>query len=268
MELREFATNILQGPTLEHKLQPPPEGLSALTDLDPGAAIPWSPPAREPKLAIASKKERRPIPKPSSLHDPVMRLRTLHTFANHELMAVELMAWALLAYPDAPAAFRRGLAWLIVEEQRHVSIYVERIEALGGFFGQEPLNDHFWRVAPELTTPLQWVCAMNLTFEQANLDHAPEFATHFREAGDELSAQLLDQIEQDEIHHVAFGVRWLKHFSPKGADQFESFKQNLTGLNEPKRARSKARFNAAARRAAGLDEHFIEAMKDALHTQR
>ena len=265
MELRDLATQIMDGPTLDHKLLEPPEGLAALTDHDPGPATPWREPAREPRLAISPKAARRSLPHPDSLRDVAMRRRVLHTFANHELMAVELMAWALLAYPEAPAAFRRGLAWLIVEEQRHVRLYVERLEALGGALGQEPLNDHFWRVAPELKTPLQWVCAMNLTFEQANLDHAPEFAAHMRRAQDEQSALLLEQIERDEIHHVAFGARWLERLAPQEQrhDLFALFERSLTGHHSPARAKGRARFNEQARQAAGLPQAFIDAMRQA-----
>lgn len=260
MELRQFAHNIFFGPTLQEKLAPPPEGLPKLTDDDPGQSIQWTNPTRDERLSIAPKKARKTLPHPQALHDPAMRARCLHLFANHELMAVELMAWAILAYTDAPRAFRRGLAWLIVEEQRHVQLYVDRLADLGVQFGDQPLNDHFWRVAEGLTTPLEWVCAMNLTFEQANLDHAPIFEEHFRKAGDEQSAQLMAQIQADEVHHVAFGIRWLKHFAPN-QNTFETYIANLTGYNSPDRARGKQLFNEQARRAAGLDDDFIEQMR-------
>lgn len=260
MELRAFAQSILNAPDLAGKCAPPPEGLSALTDDVPGLPQPWTQPARSERLSIAPKRSRKGLPHPDSLHDPVMRARCLHLFANHELMAVEVMAWAVLAYPDAPKAFRRGLAWLIEEEQRHVMLYVDRLDELGVCFGDLPLNDHFWRVAPSLTTPLEWVCAMNLTFEQANLDHAPLFEAHFRAAGDEQSAQLMAQIQEDEVHHVAFGARWLKRFAPN-ADTWDTFNAHLTGYNSPDRARAKHTFNEDARRAAGLDESFIDGMR-------
>lgn len=262
MELRQFAHDIFFGPTLTEKLTPPPDGLASLSDVTPGQSIPWTNPARAPHLHIAPKKQRKGLPHPSALTDPIMRIRCLHLFANHELMAVELMAWAILRYTDAPKAFRRGLAWLIVEEQRHVQLYLDRLHTLGAQFGDLPLNDHFWRVAPDLTTPLEWVCAMNLTFEQANLDHAPLFEQYFRDAGDTQSAQLMAQIQKDEIHHVAFGLRWLKHFSSPQDNTFDTYTAHLTGYNSPDRARGKQWFNEEARRAAGLDEDFIDKMKN------
>lgn len=253
MELRELACRILDVPTLQARLEPVPE---ELTDDDPGPARPWRAPARPPSLQIAPKPARKSIPHPDALHDPAMRARCLHIFANHELMALELMAWAILAYPQAPAAFRRGLGWLIAEEQRHLRLYIERLEALGVRFGDVPVNDHFWRLAPQLTTPLEWVCAMNLTFEQANLDHAPAFAEHFRRFDDHDSAALMDRITDDEIKHVGFGARWLAHFAGPEADLYEVFASQLTAYNSLDRARGPA-FNAEARRQAGLDEVFI-----------
>lgn len=262
MELQQLAKTILYTPTLEARFFLPEGGLTSLTDHDPGKPQPWIEPLRPENLQIAPKKKRKSLPHPSSLHDPAMRVRCLHTFANHEMMALELMAWALLAYPDAPPAFRRGMAWLIQEEQRHLALYIERIEDNNARFGDLPVNDHFWRIAPLLDTPLKWVCALNLTFEQANLDHAPVFARYFRKAGDEKSAALMDQIVEDEIKHVGFGVRWLRHFSNGVLSDFETFTQNLNDYMGIERAKGDE-FNVEARRLAGFDDDFIQALKTA-----
>ena len=185
-----------------------------------------------------------------------MRIRCLHTFANHELMAIELMAWALLAYPDAGPAFRRGLAHILVDEQRDLTLYMDRIAALGEQFGNLPVNDHFWRCAPSLTTPLKWVCAMSLVFEQANLDHAPVFARHFDAVGDADSAELMRIIERDEIHHVGFGAHFLMQNTSSSQNAYDVWVENLTFHNTPDRARGQE-FNDEARRQAGLGDEFI-----------
>ena len=259
MELRDFAIRLLHADTLEGKLYRPPGGMAALTDREPGAPVAWDQPSRPVELCIAPRKERKRLPAPASLHEPDMRVRCLHAFANHELMAVELMAWALLAYPQAPAGFRAGLVRLIFDEQRHLKLYMDRIAELGARFGDLPVNDHFWRCADSLTTPLKWVCAMNLTFEQGNLDHAPVFEEHFRAVEDHRSGDIMRQILEDEIFHVGFGVQWLKHYAPTERP-FEAYVANLTFHNAPGRARSEV-FNVEARRRAGLDEAFIEAMQ-------
>ncbi|RAL21817.1 DUF455 domain-containing protein [Lujinxingia litoralis] len=262
MRLRDFAERLLHATTLEQKLMPPEGGYAALTDHDPGEPRAWSAPGRPPELEIAPRRHRFKFPHPDNLAEPEMAVRALHTFANHELMAIELMAWALLAYPEAPASFRAGMVRLIADEQCHLKLYADRIAELGARFGDLPVNDHFWRCAPSLTSPLKWVCAMNLTFEQGNLDHAPYFEEQFRRVGDLKTAQILEKIFEDEIHHVGFGASWLRQNTPQGQSSFEIYCQNLTFHNEPARARG-ANFNPEARRRAGLDEDFVAGMRRA-----
>lgn len=259
MELTAFAERVLMGTTMEDKFFVPAGGLRALADKNRPAARAWREPGRPATLVIGDKRTRKRLPAPEALHDPQMRVRCLHTFANHELMALELMAWALLAFPEAPKAYRIGLAHIILDEQKHLRLYMDRIAALGGTFGDLPLNDHFWRVAPSLTDPLKFASAVNLTFEQANLDHAPMFARYFDNVEDHDSAALMRHIAQDEIAHVGFGARVLRDHA-RGRDTFEVWSENLTFHNEPKRARG-TEFNEELRREAGLDEAFIRRMR-------
>ncbi len=261
MELSTFAERILFADTLEGKFYRPPQGLDGLTDRAPGTPRKWSEPGRPDELEIAARDARLKFPHPDNFGDPAMAVRALHTFANHELMAIEMMAWALLAYPDAPSAFRAGLVRLIADEQRHLQLYTNRIQELGARFGDLPVNDHFLRCAPALTSPLKWVCAMNLTFEQANLDHAPYFGDHFRRHGDLTSAEILDIIYEDEIHHVGFGARWLSRYRSDDETSFEAYVSNLTFHNDAIRARGES-FDIRARRRAGLDDAFICGMAD------
>lgn len=261
MEIRDWALRVFGADTLAEKLYSPPGGVRELTDREPGQPIPWARPARPPELQIAPRGERLKFPSPKALYRPDMRIRCLHTFANHELMAVELMAWALLAFPQAESSFRLGLAKILIDEQRHVRLYADHLELMGAPFGSLPVNQHFWRVAEQISSPLDWVCAMHLTFEQANLDHAPMFARLFREVEDEASALVMDTIFRDEISHVRFGSRWLKAYRPEGSSMFETFVAHSHDRTTPLDRARGTEFQIEARRKAGLDEEFIAALE-------
>src|SRR5687767_3470708 len=99
MELREFAGRVLLSDSLDEKLAPPAE---PLTDDRPGPAIVTpDAPGRPPGLRMAGRGDRVELPPERDLHRDEPRAVLLHLFANHELLATELMALAILRFPDA-----------------------------------------------------------------------------------------------------------------------------------------------------------------------
>src|SRR4051794_34416247 len=111
------------GETLDDKLAPPPDDLE-LEDGEPALRI--AGPGRPASLPIRRGRDAR-VPPIAGMRDPAQRARILHALANHELQAIELFAWALLAFPDAPLPFRRGLVAILAEEQRHCELYLARL---------------------------------------------------------------------------------------------------------------------------------------------
>ena len=258
VELREIALAILGTPDLEAKLRPAPPRTS---DERPGPRLVIERPARTAGLAIVSSREAR-VPPLEGMADPRQRPRILHALANHELQAVELFAWALLAFPDAPREFRAGLLSLIGDEQRHTRAYAERLAEWGVRLGDHPVTGYFWSKVPGLTTPLRFVCAMGLTFENANLDHCADYAAAARAAGDLRTAELLDRVAADEVEHVRFGVRWLEAWRDEGRSQLETYSRNVDWPLRPALARGKT-FHLEPRERAGLDPEFIRALSEA-----
>ena len=134
----------------------------------------------------------------------------LHSFANHELLAIEMMAAALLIYPhekEEQKRFKRGVLSALKDEQKHLGLYIARLNELGYEFGDFPLNDFFWRQMDKLKTPSQYAAVMALTFESANLDFAQFYAKIFRSFDDEKTASILDVVLKDELSHVGPGAR-------------------------------------------------------------
>jgi uncharacterized ferritin-like protein (DUF455 family) len=193
--------------------------------------------------------------------DPAQRRRILHGLANHELQAAELFAWALLAFPDTPPGFRRGLAHILQDEQRHTRMYIARLEDTGVCFGDLPVNFYFWKKTIHIHSPLDFICAMSLTFENANLDHTVDYEEAARRAGDPKTAAVIEQIHRDEIEHVRFGWTWLHRWKGEDESAWDVWRSHLTWPLRPLRARGST-FYRAGREAAGLDAEFIRRLEE------
>jgi uncharacterized ferritin-like protein (DUF455 family) len=262
MEIRELAERILFSPSLEEKLTTP----NSFTDEHPGTPLPApSTPARPPELLFKPPGANpSPFPGDRDLENPATRGRLLHFFANHELLATELMALVLLRFPHAPPAFRRGVALTLRDEQRHTRLYLDRLQSCGVTFGELPVSGYFWRTLAPMENPMDYVAGLSLTFEQANLDFCQHYAQCLRTAGDPDSATLLDGIVRDEIGHVAYGLKWFRRWKNPSESDWDAFCHVLRFPLSPRRARG-ITFNFAGRQAAGLDPDFIARL--AVHAQ-
>ena len=143
MELRDFAEQVLFSTTLAEKLSCPDH----ITDEKPGTelvtpAAPGRPKALQFK---ATGEARDSFPGTRNLERESERGKLLHFFANHELLATELMALVLLKFPEAPAAFRKGVLQTLKDEQEHTQLYLQRMKQCGIQFGDLPVSGYFWR---------------------------------------------------------------------------------------------------------------------------
>lgn len=252
MELRAWAERILSADTLEEKLLIP----EVITDCKPGSPFFWKEPIRPIGMGFRPHTRKDRLPSFTEHGDPDKRAICLHRFAGHELLAVEIMAYALLAFPDAPKGFRKGVAHTLREEQEHVRLYMQRLHALGVRFGDLPLYRHFWSCTPYLKDPVQYVSVMSLTFEMANLDFAPTYGASFEKHGDVDSAKLMERILKDEIGHVSFGWNWLKKLTSK-ENLWEVWKEAIAPHMKIEQARG-AQFFAEHRQKAGIAKEWIE----------
>lgn len=258
MELYDWAQSLLCANTIEQKLFSPDK----LTDHKIQKPIFWDTPSRPYGMAFNKRSKEEKLPKNKELAQADKRAICLHRFAGHELLAIEIMAFALLAFPDAPRHFRMGIASTIKDEQRHLALYISRLKAFGLEFGQLPLYKHFWAYVKFYEHPLHFVSSMNLTFEMANLDFAPMYGALFEQFHDFASRDLMSIILHDEIKHVSFGWNWLKKFKPHACSAWECWQQYQGPLLFPKRAKGKV-FFAQHRRKAGIEESYIQQLKHA-----
>jgi uncharacterized ferritin-like protein (DUF455 family) len=257
MELRDFARRILESPSIDAKLIPLDVPAS-----DDAPGLPERPalPARPSGLTFCGRRESPPMPRPEAFADPRRRAIAHHIMANHELQALEVMAFVILAFPEAPGEFRRGLVRIMADEQRHTRLHLDRLRDLGMQFGEIPVNGYFWNKAQQFQSLLDYLAGLPLTFEGCNLDHTLEFETWFRQAGDERSAGVMRAIHRDEIQHVAFGLHWLQILKPPELSDWEAYTAHLYWPLRPEKSRGRT-FHRDARLAAGMSPEFIEKLE-------
>jgi uncharacterized ferritin-like protein (DUF455 family) len=259
MEISELAERVLFGNSIEDKLAP----MGAFADHRPGPPVqaptrPGRPPALDLDRAATGSRVR--FSDLRRLDSDKERGLVLHFFCNHELLALELMALALLKFPDAPPRFRRGLAHTLADEQRHVQLYLERMARIGISFGDIPVSDFFWRSIAPMSSPLDFVTRLSLTLEQANLDYAIHYAAVYRRLGDTATATILEQVYRDEISHVRHGLVWFDRWRDPNLSQWEGYCDVLAEPLSPGRAKGIG-FNRQGRRRAGLSDDFIDQLE-------
>ena len=264
ISIREFCQRILLRGDLESKLAPPDSGMMSRLSDEPGEApILIDLPARDPGLRMSGGSNR--LPRPGQLAEPAERILCLSRFAHHELMAVELFAWALLRWPDLPPLLRRGLLSALADEQRHCRLYLNRLRAHGGRFDTDDHSDYFWQQAAAIAASPDgaraFLAAMGLTLEQANLDFTLTYRDGFTEAGDEESAAVCQTVHDEEIAHVALAIRWMERLddSKREGEQgdLDRYLECVPFPLGPARAKGR-RFEVGPRRKAGLSEAMIE----------
>lgn len=259
MEIRAIADRILSAETLDEKLA---LWEAPVTDHAPGAAERRRVPGRPRSLQFAPRRTAPAMPAPALFNEPAKRAVAHHIMANHELQALEVMAFVLRAFPDAPSEFRRGLLEVMADEQRHTRMHIQRAASLGLEFGALPVNSYFWNKAQDFTSVLDYLAGLPLTFEGCNLDHTLEFEQHFLAVGDRRSAAVIRTIHRDEIRHVAFGIAWLRQLKPADASDWDVYVQHLHWPLRPAKAIG-ARFHRAPRLQAGLSEDFVRQLETA-----
>ena len=215
-----------------------------------GEATPPPRPARpERPLLLAP----RDMPKRRHAGALAGRIALLHAVAHIELNAIDL-AWDLIARFGAsgmPAAFFDDWLGVAAEEAEHFALLAARLKALGAVYGDLPAHDGLWEAAAATAHDIvARLAIVPLVLEARGLDVTPEMARRLDRAGDAESAAVLARIYDDEIGHVAVGVRWFEALCrERGLDPQAAFgdrvRRYFTGALKPP-------FNDEARARAGF----------------
>ena len=187
------------------------------------------------------------------------RLAFLHAIAHIELNAIDL-AWDIVCrFPDEamPREFFDDWVNVAADEARHFDLLAKRMDDLGGAYGELPAHDGLWEAAEQTTDDLMARLALvPMVLEARGLDITPGAIEKLRANGDIKSADILKTISDEEVPHVAAGVRWLTFLAKqRGIERVAAFHEIVRSRFK---GQIKPPFNHAARDKAGMDRAFYE----------
>ena len=240
--IEESCKSILFGTRLSDKLV---EGVPRIKRHQALKEVPECP-GRPDNLVFSKPGIKAVFPESHKMYLAETRGLVLHFFANHELLALELMALALLKFPDSEHAFKSGILRTMGEEQHHLKLYIQRMKDLGVRFGDYPVNRFFWNHISRMKNPVDYTVLMSMTFEQANLDFAQIYQKIFRDVDDKQSSLLLQTVLEDEIRHVSHGLKWFRTWNSSGyqvtKNDWTEYCKHVSPFFSPARAKGPAFF--------------------------
>jgi hypothetical protein len=143
----------------------------------------------------------------------ISRRERLHRHMNNETGALEIAALCVADHPEAPWELRMLLARQAADEARHATLLYRRLRELGGHKGEFPIANYEWGVTGMLDNLPGRLAVQNRTFEAGLIDLLGALRNTWREAGDEVTADVLDGVLADEITHVRFANQWIRRMT-------------------------------------------------------
>ncbi|KAG2018619.1 hypothetical protein CC2G_008038 [Coprinopsis cinerea AmutBmut pab1-1] len=179
-------------------------------------------------------------------------------------------------HPNLPPAFFADFTKMALDESKHFSLLVSRLNALSPStpYGSMPVHAGLWESATVTSTSLlSRLAIIHLVHEARGLDVNPATIEKFRRAGDAETVDVMEIIHADEVTHVTAGHRWFVW-----ACQQEDERNRKEGREERvdpvKRFREEVKrgwtgeikgpFNVEARERAGLTPEFYQDLRGEL----
>lgn len=142
------------------------------------------------------------------------RIALIHAIAHIELNAIDL-GWDIItrfAAPDLPNAFYDDWVQVAEDEAKHFDMLVGRLKQLGATYGDLPAHDALWEMAESTSDDiLARLALVPMLMEARGLDTTPATVERLERTGDTATAAIMAKIGDDEISHVAAGVRWFEY---------------------------------------------------------
>ena len=175
-----------------------------------------------------------------------------HALAHIEFVAIDLaldMAGRFGA--EMGPQFVSDFLAVAGDEAMHFALLDRHLRAMGSYYGALPAHDGLWQAAADTSHDVAArLAVVPMVLEARGLDVTPFTLERVRAQGDLVGSRILERILDDEIRHVAIGV---KHFNSSAEKRGKSPESLWIALvRRHYRGGLKPPFNDSARSTAGL----------------
>ena len=202
----------------------------------------------------------RAMPKRAAGGGPEARIALWHALAHIEFVAIDLALDMAGRFGGAMGeGFVSDFLAVAADEAMHFTLLDRHLRLLGSYYGALPAHDGLWQSAAKTRHDVAARLAIvPMVLEARGLDVTPATLAKVRQQGDRRGARILERILDDEIRHVAIGI---KHFVKVAGDRAQP-PQNLWQelVKSYFRGSVKPPFNDSARAAAGLSREWYAAI--------
>jgi len=190
------------------------------------------------------------------------RMAMIHSLVHIESVAIDL-SWDIIArFPEAelPKEFYDDFVKVAQDEAKHYTMLKERLEMLGGQYGDFEAHSGLWQSALQTADSLiNRLVIEHMVHEGRGLDVTPLTIDRLRRNGDEESATLLEEILEDELTHVSAGLKWFAYLFRRDhpdATEEQVIAHFHSVVRKNFRGNLKAPFNDAMRQRAGMSQEW------------
>lgn len=140
--------------------------------------------------------------------------KILHSVAHIEYNAIDLGLDAIYRFRNLPFDYYQDFMMLAYEEVVHFSLVESLLQELGYTYGDFAVHDNLFCAMQSTQTLIERMALVHKGLEALGLDANPFVRKKIEQVNTPLKVQIfatLDRILDDEIGHVAKGVKWLSY---------------------------------------------------------
>lgn len=188
------------------------------------------------------------------------RIALWHALAHIEFVAIDLaldMAGRFGA--ELGPGFVTDFLGVAADEAMHFALLARKLQGLGSRYGALPAHDGLWEAAAATRHDVAArLAVVPMVLEARGLDVTPAMLERVRESGDSGGVRILTRILDDEIRHVACGVKHFVAYAELAGESPAELWKSLVSRHF--RGSVKPPFNDSARESAGLSRDYYAAV--------